>query len=364
MNCLAAARYILFFGCAFSLILAVAQSIREKPELANYLNSAIFVCNGIIQLGILLIVSRVPERLPLSIAGFLSSLFFIGPLIFFYGYTLVNPLKSRAGLPRRLKAHLVPGFFVLMGEFIFQLQPAIYKKSIIAVTLKGPEWTVITLLCLAGAVHMSVYFMYLFFQGLSVRGVESVRVPSRIMNSVYFGCMISVLAVSCGFFGKSDDMLAAGGAMIPAVNTVIFLANYRYPQFFRLIESEIKKRKYEKSLLYGVDTDLLGERLNELMTGKSVYSEYDITLEKLSGMLLVTPHQLSQMLNERLETNFWQYVNSFRIEEAKKLLVHNPERSIISICYHVGFGSKSTFNDIFRKFTGENPSEYRNKRAK
>ena len=99
------------------------------------------------------------------------------------------------------------------------------------------------------------------------------------------------------------------------------------------------------------------------MTGKGVYRESDITLEKLSGMLLVTPHQLSQMLNERLKTNFWQYVNSFRIEEAKKLLVHNPERSIISICYHVGFGSKSTFNDIFRKFTGENPSEYRNKRA-
>ena len=103
----------------------------------------------------------------------------------------------------------MPGFCVLMAEFIFQLQPAIYKKSSIAVTLKGPEWTVITLLCLAGAVHMSVYFMYLFFQGLSVRGVESVRVPSRIMNSVYFGCMLSVLAVSCGFFGKSDDMLAA-----------------------------------------------------------------------------------------------------------------------------------------------------------
>jgi AraC-like DNA-binding protein len=203
----------------------------------------------------------------------------------------------------------------------------------------------------------------MFIKGLSVRDIESVQVPLRIMNSVYFGCMLSVFMVSYGFFGKSYDVLSAGGAMIPVVNTIVFLANNRYPRFFRLIESEIKKKKYEKSLLYGIDTGLLSEQLNVLMAEKALYRDFDVTLEKLSGMLMIKPHQLSQMLNERLQTNFWQYINSFRIEEAKKLLVNNPEQSVISICFNVGFGSKSAFNDIFRKFTGESPSEYRNRHS-
>jgi AraC-like DNA-binding protein len=363
MSYQAVMHYLLFFGFSFSFMLAFAQSIRKKPELANVLNSAIYFCNGVIQLGIWLILMRVPERHPLAIFGFSTSLFTIGPLIFFYSYTLINPLEARSGLPNRLRAHLAPGLAVLVGEIIFQFQQADYKKAIIDATHNGPEWTGITLLCMAGTIHMSLYYIYMFFKGLAVRDIESVQVPLRIMNSVYFGCMLSVVLVAYGFFGKSYDVLAAGGAVIPAVNSIVFLANYRYPRFFRIIESEIKKKKYEKSLLYGVDTGLLGEQLNELMTEQCVYRDFDITLEKLSGMLLIKPHQLSQMLNERLETNFWQYINSFRIEEAKKLLVGNPEQSVISICFTVGFGSKSTFNDIFKKFTGESPSEYRSKRA-
>lgn len=354
-------QYILSFGFTFSLILAIAQSIRKNPELANYLNSAVFICNGILQFGILMIALRIPARYPLSIFAFSSSLFFIGPLIFFYGYMLTNPVTTRKEFPGRLKIHLAPGFLVFIAEIIFQFQPEADKKSIIDVSLNSPELSMISLLFLAGTMHMSLYFIYMLFQGLSVRDIKSVQVPLRIMYFVYFICMLSVMLVSYGFFGKFYHILSAGGALIPVTNIIVFLANNRYPRFFRLLESEIKKKKYEKSLLYGVDTKLLSEQLNELMTEKCLYRDFDVTLEKLSGILMITPHQLSQMLNERLRMNFWQYINSFRIEEAKKLLVHNPEQSIITICYNVGFGSKSTFNDIFKKFTGESPSEYRSR---
>jgi AraC-like DNA-binding protein len=364
MNYLTLMQYILFFGFTFSIILAIVQIIREKPELANYLNSTIFLCNGIIQLGILLIALDIPEKHPLSIFSFITSIFTIGPLLYIYTYTLLNPFTSKEGFPNRLKAHLVPGLLVLVCEVIFQLQPEDYKKSIIDLTLNGTEWTGITYLCLAGSIHVSLYFVYMLFHGLSVRNIKSLQLPLRILYSVYFACMLAVLMISFGFFGKNYNILYAGGAIIPVINTIIFLANNRYPRFFRAIESEIKKKKYEKSLLYGIDTKLLSEQLNELMTEKCIYKEFDITLEKLSGMLLITPHQLSEMLNEKLKTNFWQYINSFRIEEAKKLLVNNPDQSIITICYNVGFGSKSTFNDIFKKFTGENPREYRNRHAK
>lgn len=64
-------------------------------------------------------------------------------------------------------------------------------------------------------------------------------------------------------------------------------------------------------------------------------------------------------MNERLNTNFRNYINSYRIEEAKKILINESDKNILTICYDVGFNSKSTFNTCFKKYTGKTPSEFR-----
>ncbi|HOO39495.1 MAG TPA: helix-turn-helix domain-containing protein, partial [Deltaproteobacteria bacterium] len=139
----------------------------------------------------------------------------------------------------------------------------------------------------------------------------------------------------------------------------MFLSNMRYPNFYRLIEREFTKNRYERSLLKGLDTEVVFERLDYLMSGEHIYKDFDLSLEGLATMLSITPHQLSQFMNERLGTNFRNYVNSYRIEEAKKILVHDSDMNILSICFDVGFNSKSTFNHCFKKYTDKTPSEYR-----
>jgi AraC-like DNA-binding protein len=74
---------------------------------------------------------------------------------------------------------------------------------------------------------------------------------------------------------------------------------------------------------------------------------------------MVTPHQLSEILNERLNMNFSSYLNGFRVREAERLLVKRGDRSIIEIAFEVGFNSKASFNNHFLKQTGLTPSEYR-----
>jgi YesN/AraC family two-component response regulator len=74
---------------------------------------------------------------------------------------------------------------------------------------------------------------------------------------------------------------------------------------------------------------------------------------------MISTHQLSQLINEQSKTDFRNYVNSFRIDEAKTLLILEPERSIISICFHVGFNSKAAFNKAFKKVVGCSPGEFR-----
>jgi len=62
-----------------------------------------------------------------------------------------------------------------------------------------------------------------------------------------------------------------------------------------------------------------------------------------------------------MNTSFWDYVNRFRVEEARDLLENNPDVSIISVCFKVGFNSKSSFNTAFKKMTGMTPTEYRSR---
>ena len=78
----------------------------------------------------------------------------------------------------------------------------------------------------------------------------------------------------------------------------------------------------------------------------------------------MTQHQLSQFLNQHYNKNYNNFVNSYRIEDARKLLVDEPERNTLSIALAVGFNSYSAFHSAFRKVTGISPAEYRKKNTR
>ncbi len=73
----------------------------------------------------------------------------------------------------------------------------------------------------------------------------------------------------------------------------------------------------------------------------------------------LTQHQLSQLLNEKLNTNFNGFINSFRIDRARELLVSEPDAPVLNIAFAVGFNSKWAFYDAFTRFTGKSPVAYR-----
>ena len=76
----------------------------------------------------------------------------------------------------------------------------------------------------------------------------------------------------------------------------------------------------------------------------------------------ISSHHLSQILNERIRQNFFDFVNSYRIEEAKRKLVEPATKhySILGIAEEVGFNSKSAFNNAFKKHTNMTPTEFKN----
>ena len=78
---------------------------------------------------------------------------------------------------------------------------------------------------------------------------------------------------------------------------------------------------------------------------------------------VIMGQMLSLLINERTGMHFYDFVNRYRVEEAKRLLresILRDELSILGIAYEVGFNSKSSFNTAFKKAAGITPSQYRN----
>ncbi|MDA8137843.1 MAG: helix-turn-helix domain-containing protein [Desulfobacteraceae bacterium] len=108
-----------------------------------------------------------------------------------------------------------------------------------------------------------------------------------------------------------------------------------------------------------VDIASLKERLLNLMHEEKVFRDENISLEVMAKYLSLSTSKFSQFMNAVMESDFRNFINKFRIEEAKRLLETQPDLSIKHICYEVGFQSSSTFHDAFKKFTGTSPARFR-----
>ena len=98
------------------------------------------------------------------------------------------------------------------------------------------------------------------------------------------------------------------------------------------------------------------------MDTEKLYKESDLTLTQLAKQLNTHPNYLSQIINEKEEKNFFDYINTLRTKEFIELIAKsdNQKFTLLGLAYDCGFNSKSSFNKYFRKITGKSPSEYLN----
>ncbi|MCL3780171.1 helix-turn-helix domain-containing protein [Prolixibacteraceae bacterium JC049] len=133
----------------------------------------------------------------------------------------------------------------------------------------------------------------------------------------------------------------------------------------KVLQDERTVEKLKQKLLSDSQVSSLKNKLEFIMTDKKPYLEGDLSLSKLAKLVEITPHHLSYLLNEGFSKNFFQFVNHYRVEEAKKLLVSKDYEnfSIVGIAYESGFNSKTAFNTVFKKLTGMTPTAYKNSRS-
>lgn len=118
--------------------------------------------------------------------------------------------------------------------------------------------------------------------------------------------------------------------------------------------------KAVKQRLGDEQSQILKSRLEHLMATKKLYLDNELSLPQLAEIMELSVHDLSYLLNERIGTNFYQFVNMYRVEEAKQIMLSDKYRhlNILGIAYSAGFNSKTTFNTMFKKQTGLSPSQF------
>lgn len=118
--------------------------------------------------------------------------------------------------------------------------------------------------------------------------------------------------------------------------------------------------EYKRSGLKTEDAKQYHKQLVRLMETDKPYLEPKLTLSNLADELDISANHLSQVINQCEGKNFFDFVNSYRVEEYKERAADPAYQnfSILAIALDSGFNSKSSFNQVFKKFTGKTPSQY------
>lgn len=143
------------------------------------------------------------------------------------------------------------------------------------------------------------------------------------------------------------------------VSTLVF-TSMRYFTTFEAIkqkDKELLSKQPQEKLL----NPQLAENIDAMMRTKKPHLQNDVTLEVLAETLEIPSKDLSMLINRHFNKNFWEFINNYRIDEAKQLLSDDKQaaKSITDIYLEAGFNSKSVFNTFFKKIVGMTPSDFR-----
>lgn len=271
----------------------------------------------------------------------LSACFFIGPALYFFLKSSLNPLKS---LPTSWKTHLSVLFvLILAGGIVFPYQTHPYVWNKIYVPIIYTTWAI-----------------YILFSGIVVKDIlkkiilrhPDIKPFDQWLASVYG---INVLIYTAYLWAYWGGLYISG-----AITFTLVL----YIGFFMLINRKKNDDLFSNPVRSNPRKVNDGEvqrwiaQLEQLMTAQQLFKNPNLKLQDLAEAMNLSTHQVSQFLNEHIGKNFTQFVNEYRINEACTLLETNTLLSIEGIGDEVGFNSKSTFFAAFKKIKGLTPAGY------
>ena len=156
----------------------------------------------------------------------------------------------------------------------------------------------------------------------------------------------------------------------PAVGLIVLLESMTIFAigYFSLQQPEIlfpqttspqgRKKKYDNSALDASLSEQLASQLITLMQTMQPYKRNDLKLNDLAELMNLSSHHLSQIINEQMDCNFYEFINQYRIEYAESLMRSGEQINITRLAFDAGFNNRVSFTNAFKKQTHLTPSAY------
>ncbi|WP_199608939.1 helix-turn-helix domain-containing protein [Flocculibacter collagenilyticus] len=268
----------------------------------------------------------------------LSACFLIGPFLYFYTASNVGKLYT---LKFKWTWHL--GLLLAVTISAGILFP--YQSN---TELWGLFYRVINLswgayILLAGVMLLPRIFA-------SVRNQTPLSKEEWLSTNVFVGTAL----IWFSYFTSSYTSYIVGALSFSFILYVSVLLWFYSKKYRTKVAKPYANKKIDKSL----QTELI-KRLTTLMSEEKLYKNSNLTLPLLAKKMHISVPQLSQLINDNLQKSFNDYVNEWRIEEAKQLLKASPAMTIEVIAEASGYNSQSTFYSAFNKFEQTTPARFR-----
>lgn len=326
-------------------------------------------------------------------------LYFIGPVVFFYVQSLLNPL-FRFG--KKDWFHLLPGLlYLLWSVAVVITDKLVLKKYYLMNGFADPDFE--TWYQASGLLSMLFYFAislryYLLYKKMIVQLVSYADTVlfKWVRHFLLAFLLMLIFRICSSLFAK----------FIPALNT--YMQDWWFYLIFAIIFYYIAINGYANSIEIKVpfrlnllgykpilllpplpgsnsniteeatvleinnepasspaDKDLIDTwkpKIIFLLQQEKIYEDAELTLTQMAKKLKTNPSLLSKVINQGFSQNFNDFVNFYRIEAVKEKLNKGEQQrqTLLGIAYDCGFNSKATFNRAFKKITGRSPKDWLN----
>jgi AraC-like DNA-binding protein len=364
-------------GIFIAFFLAVLILTKKGRNRADTILGIWMIITGLHLFGYYSFVSEIIYIYPFLMWMNLPYAFVHGPMLYLYTEALTNPERFKS------KTWLL--HFVLPVLMILTLLPIMLMSEIERIMLyknngKGYEnfllfdWTIP--LSISGIIYIVITNILLYKHKKRILNQFSnqEKINLNWLRFLFYGMgvtwmiiifggsdklifsMSSVFLIFIGYFGiKQVGIFTDYPVELPENETITVMIENRF-----VSETSVEKKKYAKSGLNEDTANVLHQQLKNLMETERLFIEPELTLTDLATRLNVHPNYLSQVINELEGVNFYDYINTLRVEEFKRLVLlpQNQKYTLLALAYECGFNSKTAFNRFFKKATDLSPSEY------
>lgn len=331
----------LLHGLAFAVYLSF---YKKKKTTTNYLLALILVFMAF-RIGKSVLLNFNNNLEPIFIFVGLAFLLLIGPLLRWY---IAGMLEVNFKLPKNLFLELVPftGFFI-SSFFVSKNWFETNSKEVIIVF---------------GSAIIFIYLHFAFYIFISNKVLKETKkaLKDTLQTKAQKAIInwLNLLIIGFVIIWVSYFLNIIDGAVPYITGPIMYSLVIYFLSFkaFQLKIIDIDGNVFKKN-----DDSILFNKISQLIEGKKLYLEPNVSLSSLSHLINKSTQKTSEVINQYAKQNFNDFINSYRIREAKKMLSNKEyaNYTISSIAFDCGFSSLSSFNGAFKKFENKTPSVFR-----